>query len=71
MFATFLSIVDEKKKWERDMSLSVESENTLKEKHDELEKKLQEKEKELEVRIILPSTQSGENISFSPFHKSV
>ena len=42
------------------MSLVLESENTLKAKFDELEKKLQEKEKELESRIIPPSTKSGE-----------
>ena len=42
------------------MSLLVESEETLKGKHDELEKKLQEKSKELEDRIISTSIESGE-----------
>ena len=41
------------------MSLLVGSENILKRKYDELEKKLQEKEKELESRIIPPSTESS------------
>ena len=48
------------------MSLVFESEKTLKDRFDELEKKLQEKEKELqeeekelESRIIPPSTESG------------
>ena len=54
-----LKFAEENKKWERDMSLLVESEKTLKWKYDELEKKLQEKEKELESRIIPPSAKPG------------
>ena len=50
-----LKFVVKEKQWERDMSLMVESENTLKDKYDELENKLQEKEKELEYRIREPS----------------
>ena len=42
------------------MSLLVESEKALKDKHDEMEKKLQEKEKELEVGIISASAELGE-----------
>ena len=62
-----LKFAKEEKQWQRDMSLIVESEKTLKAKSDELEKKLQgkekelqEKEKELECRIIPPSTESRE-----------
>ena len=40
-----LKFVEEKKNWERDMSLLVEIEKDLKDKHDELEKKLRGKEK--------------------------
>ena len=58
--AKLLKFAEEKKQWERDMSLLVESEKTLKWKYDELEKKLQEKEKELESRIIPPSAELGE-----------
>ena len=65
--AKLLRFAEKEKQWQRDMSLIVESEKTLKAKSDELEKKLQgkekelqEKEKELECRIIPPSTESGE-----------
>ena len=44
------------KQWERDMSLVVESEKTLKDQYDELENKMQKKEKELEDMIREPST---------------
>ena len=43
------------------MNLVVESENTLKQKYDEMERKLQEKEKELEGRITAPVDQSSEH----------
>ena len=43
------------------MTLVVESENNLKRKHDELERKLQEKEKELEGEIIPHVAQSNEH----------
>ena len=39
----------------------MESENPLKEKHDEMERKLQEREKELEDKIMTPIAQSGEH----------
>ena len=55
-----LKFAEEKKQWEIDMSLLVESENTLKRKSVELENKPQEKGKELESRMISPSTESGE-----------
>ena len=42
------------------MTLVVESEKTLKEKHDEIERKLEEREKELENMIMIPAAQSGE-----------
>ena len=65
--AKILKFTEKEKQWQRDMSLVVESEKTLKAKYDELErnmqekeKEIQEKEKELESRIIPPSTESGE-----------
>ena len=65
--AKLLKYIEKEKQWERDMSLVVESEKTLKAKSNELEKKLQEKEKELQEKdkelesiIIPPSTKSGE-----------
>ena len=42
------------------MALEVKSEKILKEKHDEIERKLQEREKELEDRMVTPMAQLGE-----------
>ena len=58
--AKLLKFVDKEKQCEKDMTLVVESEKTLKEKHDEMERKLQEREKELEDRIMNLVAQSGE-----------
>ena len=43
--AKLLKFAEKEKKWEIDVSHVVESEKTLKDKYEELEKKLQEKEK--------------------------
>ena len=48
------------------MSLLVESEKDLKNKYEELEKKLQENEKDIENRIVPPSTESGEQSLMRP-----
>ena len=42
------------------MALVVESEKAMKEKFEEMERKLMEKEKELELRIIPPMARSSE-----------
>ena len=42
------------------MALAVESLKSMKEKFEEMERKLQEKEKELELRIIPPMARSSE-----------
>ena len=55
-----LKFVDKENQWKKDMNLVVESEKTLKEKHDEMERKLQEREKEIEDRIMDHVAQSGE-----------
>ena len=52
-----MKFVEEKKQWERDMSLMVENEKSLKEKKAELEKELNEKGKDLELQIISPPAQ--------------
>ena len=38
--AKLLKFVDKENQWKKDMTLVVESENTLKEKYDEMERKL-------------------------------
>ena len=43
------------------MALVVESEKSMKEKFEEMERKLQEKEKELELSIIPPMARSSEH----------
>ena len=48
---------EDKKQWERDMSLLVENEKDLKKKQEELEKELNEKGKEIELQIISNPTQ--------------
>ena len=40
-----LKFVDKEKKWHKDMTLVVESEKTMKQNFNEMERKLQEKEK--------------------------
>ena len=58
--AKLLRFVDKDKQWHKDMDLVVESENTLKGKYDEMERKLQEKEKDIKDMIIAPVAQSSE-----------
>ena len=58
--AQLLKFIEKEKKWKKDMTLIVESENFLKAKVDSLEKRLQEKEKELEKVVIPPITKPGE-----------
>ena len=62
-----LIFAEKEKQWQKDMALVVESEKTMKEKIDEMERNLQEKEKELqdkekklELRIIPPTAESSE-----------
>ena len=45
--AKLLKFVDKENQWQKDMALVVESEKSMKEKLEEMERKLQEKEKEL------------------------
>ena len=52
--AKILKFVEEKKQWERDMSLMVENKKSLKEKQAELEKELNEKGKDPKLQIISP-----------------
>ena len=45
---------EEKKEWEKEKVILIENKKVLKQKHDELEKKIEEKGKEPEVQIISP-----------------
>ena len=45
--AKLLKFVDKEKHWKKYMNMVVESEKTMKQNFDEMERKLQEKEKEL------------------------
>ena len=55
-----LKFYDKEKQWKKDIFVEVESEKTMKEKFEEMERKLQEKEKELELRIIPCVDESNE-----------
>ena len=56
-----LKFVDKEKKWHKDMTLVVESEKTMKQNFNEMERKLQEKELELR-NIPLTAKSSEKNI---------
>ena len=58
--AKLLKFVDKEKQWQKYMALLVESENNLKGKYDEMERRLHEKEKDIEEKIISPIAQSSE-----------
>ena len=55
-----LKFANKEKYWEKYMALVVESEKNMKEKFEEMEKKLHDKEKELESRIIPTTAQSSD-----------
>ena len=56
-----IKICWQRKKWQKEINLAAKSEkNILKEKHDEIERKLQVREKELEDGMVTPIAQSGE-----------
>ena len=59
--AKLLKFPDKENQWKKYMDLVVESEKSMKEKFEEMERKLQEKEKELELRIIPPVARSSEH----------
>ena len=60
--ARLLKFTNKENKWQEDMTVSAENENKCKERHDEIERKLEGREKEIEERMVTPAALTGEKI---------